>query len=69
MKLIAAIIILIGSSVFAKSVAVKPYIKSDGKFVSASHRTAKNKTKLDNYSTKGNVNPYTGKRGTKNPKP
>jgi hypothetical protein len=33
-----------------------------------SHRaTNPNHTKRDNWSTKGNVNPYTGKAGTKNP--
>ena len=31
-------------------------------------RTAPNHTTADNYSTKGNTNPYTGKSGTKNPK-
>jgi len=28
-------------------------------------RTAPNGTQKDNFSTKGNVNPYTGQRGTK----
>jgi len=30
-------------------------------------QTNPNSTKLDNYSTKGNVNPYTGKPGTVDP--
>jgi len=30
-------------------------------------RTAPNKTKKDNWSTIGNVNPITGKKGTKRP--
>jgi hypothetical protein len=31
-------------------------------------RTASNSTQKDNFSTKGNVNPYTGKKGTKTAK-
>ena len=30
-------------------------------------RTSPNRTKIDNWSTKGNVNPFTGKKGTRNP--
>lgn len=51
----------------AKSVSVHSYVKrSSGTYVSSYHRTSPNKTKYDNYSTKGNYNPYTGKYGTKN---
>ncbi len=28
-------------------------------------RTGRDSTKADNYSTKGNINPYTGKQGPK----
>ena len=35
--------------------------------VKAHARTAPNKSKKDNWSTIGNVNPYTGKKGTKRP--
>jgi hypothetical protein len=47
--------------------AVKGYIKNDGTYVAPSIATNPNGTKLDNYSTKGNVNPYTGKVGTVDP--
>jgi hypothetical protein len=43
------------------------YIKRDGTYVSPSRATNPNSTKMDNWSTKGNVNPYTGKAGTKAP--
>jgi hypothetical protein len=36
-----------------------------GKEHAPAHATNPNNTKADNYSTKGNVNPYTGKPGTK----
>ena len=42
------------------------YKKSTGTYVNSYYRSSPNKTKLDNYSTKGNYNPYTGKKGTKN---
>lgn len=55
-------------SVEAKTVSVKGYFKpSKSSYVMPSYRTSPNKTKLDNYSTKGNYNPYTGKKGTVNP--
>ena len=44
---------------------VNGYIKRDGIYVQPHYRTHPNSTQRDNYSTKGNVNPYTGKRGTK----
>ena len=52
----------------ARTVRVKSYYKpSTGTYVSPSYRTAPNKTKLDNYSTKGNYNPYSGKKGSVRP--
>jgi hypothetical protein len=46
-------------------VHVHSYVKKDGTVVQAHDRTAPNATKNDNWSTKGNVNPETGKEGTK----
>ena len=46
---------------------VNGYTKKNGTYVMPSYRTSPNKTKLDNYSTKGNYNPYSGKKGTVNP--
>lgn len=34
-------------------------------YVEPYYRSERNNSTLDNYSTKGNVNPYTGKEGTK----
>lgn len=44
---------------------VNGYCKSNGKCVKGYWRSDPNSTTSDNYSTKGNVNPYTGKKGTK----
>lgn len=49
------------------SVKVRGYYTKRGTYVAPYHRTKANSTKLDNYSTKGNINPYTGKAGTKSP--
>lgn len=61
-------LLLVVAPVGAKTVKVKGYFKpSTGSYVMPSYKTSPNKTKLDNYSSKGNYNPYTGKTGTKNP--
>ena len=44
-------------------VYVKGYTRSNGTYVRGHYRTAPNSTKADNFSTRGNVNPYTGKPG------
>ncbi|MCX6075695.1 MAG: hypothetical protein NTW78_02265 [Campylobacterales bacterium] len=44
---------------------VKGYTKSNGTHVTSHMRSNSNSSKKDNYSTKGNVNPYTGAVGTK----
>jgi hypothetical protein len=44
---------------------VNGYVTKEGKTVAPHDRTGANKRKGDNWSTKGNVNPETGKAGTK----
>ncbi len=44
---------------------VKGYYRKNGTYVQPHYRSNSNGTKADNWSTKGNVNPYTGKTGTK----
>lgn len=51
-----------------KSTTVKSYIKKDGTYVDSYKRSKKDNTTLNNWSTKGNTNPYTGKKGTKKTK-
>ena len=54
---------IVGSAAYA-DIYVPGYTKADGTYVQGYYKTAPNKTTLDNYSTQGNVNPYTGKKGT-----
>ncbi|MDP3769976.1 MAG: hypothetical protein Q8R40_03515 [bacterium] len=43
---------------------VRGYYKpSTGSYVMPHYRTSPNSTRFDNYSTKGNYNPYTGEKG------
>ena len=46
-----------------KHIRVSGYYKKNGTYVQPYFRTTPNPTNLDNFSTKGNVNPYTGKPG------
>ena len=50
---------------FAADHYVRGYTTRSGTYVAPHRQTNPNGTKSDNWSTKGNVNPYTGKLGTK----
>lgn len=47
----------------SRHVHVKSHTNSNGTYVPEHHRTAPNNTNRDNFSTKGNENPYTGQSG------
>lgn len=47
--------------------SVRGYSKRDGTYVAPHYRTNPNTTQRDNWSSRPNVNPYTGKSGTKEP--
>ena len=68
MKILLKILILftlfLPSMSLARDVAVDGYYKSNGTYVQPHHRSSPNNTTSDNYSHKGNVNPYTGQKGT-----
>lgn len=50
----------------SSDVYVNGYTRSNGTYVQPHYRTAPNSTTTDNFSERGNINPYTGKIGTKN---
>jgi hypothetical protein len=62
--LILAVVITAGAA-HAKDTYVNGYVKSNGTYVEGHYRSGANNTTYDNYSTQGNVNPYTGSYGTK----
>ncbi|MCE3238978.1 MAG: hypothetical protein K0R24_1959 [Gammaproteobacteria bacterium] len=43
------------------------YVRKNGTYVAPYVSTSPNSSRYDNYSTKGNINPYTGKSGYVNP--
>lgn len=47
--------------------SVRGYIRKDGTYVAPHVSTNPNSTKLDNWTTKGNVNPITLQPGTVDP--
>ena len=78
-KLLAAILVTISSIAFADLAvargsgshsggyhSVRSYTTKNGTYVAPHYQTNPNGTKTDNWSTKGNANPFTGKPGTKN---
>jgi hypothetical protein len=62
-----AAFILLTTPALAKTVSVKPHVTKQGVYKPPSYRTSPNDTKIDNYGSKPNVNPYTGKSGTVDP--
>lgn len=67
MKLLLFTVALCSFSAMANDVYVNDYTRNNGTYVQPHYQTAPNNTKFDNYSTRGNVNPYTGQAGTVNP--
>jgi hypothetical protein len=44
------------------------YTNQNGTYVQPHYQTNPNSTQYDNYGTRGNYNPYTGRTGTRTPK-
>lgn len=65
----AAMLMALGSAGEAVAQQTQGYIRRDGTYVAPSFRTPSNGTRYDNYSTRGNTNPFTGQRGSVNPMP
>lgn len=66
--------LLLGVVAFASAVPafagehyVSGYTRRDGTYVAPHYQTNPNGTLMDNYSTRGNVNPHTGQLGTVDP--
>lgn len=68
-KAILFFAVLAASPLASADTFVNGYTRSDGTYVQPHYRSSPNNTRIDNYSTRGNANPYTGKRGTQDPYP
>jgi hypothetical protein len=51
----------------SRTVPVRPHIRNNSTIVMPHFRTSPNSTIKDNWSTRPNINPFTGKSGTRNP--
>ena len=65
-------LILLAALVAAPALAqssnyVRGYVTRNGTYVAPHYQTAPDRNPYNNYSTQGNVNPYTGQQGTVNP--
>jgi len=68
--ILVSVVLFLGASSFveAKVSSVRGYYKpSTGRYVSPYFRTSPNSYKWDNYSSKGNINPFTSKKGYVSP--
>jgi len=54
-------------SSYSTPVHVSGYVKTDGSYVQPHYRSSADSNPYNNYSTKGNTNPYTGQEGTVDP--
>jgi len=59
--------LLVASGIACADNYVQGYVRKDGTYVQPHYQTAPDSTRMNNYSTQGNVNPYTGQAGTHNP--
>lgn len=67
MKIIIAGLLCAVSLSAVAAQRVEGYIRKDGTYVAPHYRSSPNSTKLDNYGTQGNTNPYTGQKGYDDP--
>ena len=64
--LIASVALVTSAPVLADEF-VNGYVRRDGTYVQPHMRSSPDGNPFNNYSTRGNVNPYTGVPGTHNP--
>lgn len=58
-------ILTIGLSIGYADVWIDGYYRRDGTYVKGHYRSSPDSSVSNNWSTKGNVNPYTGEKGTR----
>jgi hypothetical protein len=70
-RLLTAVAAFLAASIFVtdafSDTYVRGYTRRDGTYVQPHYRSSPNNSYNDNYSTRPNVNPYTGQTGTRSP--
>lgn len=64
--LLGLVIVSIAMPAFAQT-RVRGYVRQNGTYVAPHYRSSPNSSTYDNWSTRGNTNPYTGQAGTQSP--
>jgi len=67
MRIFIFILLILIPCLLFSQVKVRGYYRKDGTYVQPHYRSNPDGNVYNNWSTKGNINPYTGKEGTKNP--
>lgn len=67
MRFLIATLLLASSLGVSADQWVNGYTRQNGTYVNPYVRSNPNSTTFDNYSTRGNVNPYSGNRGYRSP--
>ncbi|MBI4190758.1 MAG: hypothetical protein HY525_09495 [Betaproteobacteria bacterium] len=65
--IVAVLLVAFTFPAFGRSASVRGHVTKKGVYVQPHNRTTPDKSKANNYSSKGNVNPYTGKPGSVDP--
>lgn len=65
--LLSLVLLLSAAPVVFADQYIEGYYRSDGTYVQPHWRSDPDGNPYNNYSYPGNINPYTGKRGTGNP--
>jgi len=67
LKYLIASVVIFAPTIAAAQTHVDGHFRRDGTYVPPHYRTNPDGNALNNWSTRGNVNPYTGERGTVDP--
>lgn len=60
-------IMVFSASAEARDTYVRGYTQKNGTYVQPYHRSASDNSAVNNYGSRGNYNPYSGKQGQENP--
>lgn len=63
--LVVLVVVCFASGIAHSQVRVKGYTRKNGTYVAPHYRSRPDGNFSNNWSTKGNINPYTGKEGTR----
>lgn len=63
-RILLAIIAVFLADVALADNYTRPHMRKDGTYVPGHYSTEPNDRRYDNYSGRGNINPYTGERGS-----